>query len=130
MYVPTQRIQFVAPCNKQVVFKNCTSFTDCISEINNTDIDNTKDIDVVIPMYNSIEYNDNYSKTSGSLWLFYKDEPALTDAGAIKKFPDNSISFKYKQKITGPTVNDGQKAVKIMVPLKYFSNFWRTLEIP
>ena len=125
-----QRIQFVIPCNKQVVFKNCTSFTDCLSEINNTDIDNTKDIDVVIPMYNSIEYNDNYSKTSGNLWLFYKDEPALTDAGAIKKFPDNSSSFKCKHKITGPTVNDGRKAVKIMVPLKYLSNFWRTLEIP
>ena len=63
-------------------------------------------------MYNSIEYNDNYSKTSRSLWLFYKDEPALTDAGAIKKFPDNSISFEYKQKITGPTVNDGQNLLK------------------
>ena len=54
--------------NKEVMFKHCTPFTDCISEINNTQIDNAKDIDVVIPMSNLIEYSDNYSKTSGSLW--------------------------------------------------------------
>ena len=56
--------------NKRVIFKNCAPFTDCISEINNTQIDNAKYIDVVMPMYNLIEYSDNYSKTSGSLWKY------------------------------------------------------------
>ena len=53
--------------NKKIIFKNCTPFTNCISEINNTDLDNAKDLDIVIPVYNLIEYSDNYSKTSGSL---------------------------------------------------------------
>ena len=53
--------------NKEVTFKNCAPFTKCISRINNTDIDNAHDIDIVMPMYNLIEYSDNYSKTSGSL---------------------------------------------------------------
>ena len=53
--------------DKGVTFKNCAPFTNCISEINNTQIDNAKDIDIVMPMYNLIEYSDNYAKTSGSL---------------------------------------------------------------
>ena len=53
--------------NKGVIFKNCAPFTKCISRINGTDIDNARDIDIVMPMYNLIEYSDNYSKTSGSL---------------------------------------------------------------
>ena len=60
--------------NKKVIYKNCTSFTDCISEINNTEIDHAKDIDVAMPMYNLTEYT--YGKTSGSLWQYYRDEPA------------------------------------------------------
>ena len=78
--------------NKGVIFKNCAPFTKCISRINNTDIDNAQDIDIVMPMYNLIEYSDNYSKTSGSLWQYYKDDPN-----------DNIIqseSFKSKIKIT------------------------------
>ena len=61
--------------NKGVVFKNCAPFTICISEINNTQIDNCNNIDIIIPMYNLIEYSDNYAKTSGSLWRYYRDEP-------------------------------------------------------
>ena len=57
--------------NKGVIFKNCAPFINCKSEINNTEIDNAKDIDILMPMYNLIEYSDNYSKTSGSLWQFY-----------------------------------------------------------
>ena len=53
--------------SKRVAFKNCVPFTDCISEMNNTQIDNTKDIDIVVPMHNSIERSNNYSKTLGSL---------------------------------------------------------------
>ena len=53
--------------DKGEAFKNCAPFTNCISEINNTQVDNPKDFDIVLPMYNLIEYSDNYSKTSGSL---------------------------------------------------------------
>ena len=60
--------------NKSEIFQNCAPFTKCISKINDTEIDNAHDIDIVMPMYNSIEYSNNYSKTSGSLWQYYKDE--------------------------------------------------------
>ena len=56
--------------NEKVIFKNCALFTKCIIEVNNTNVDNAKDIDIVMPMYNLIEYSDNYSKTSGSLWQY------------------------------------------------------------
>ena len=59
--------------NKGVIFKNCAPFINCISEINNTQIDNAKDIDIVMPMYNLIEYSDNYAKTKGSLWQYFRD---------------------------------------------------------
>ena len=109
--------------DKGVTFKNCAPFTKCISRINNTDIDNAHDIDVVMPMYNLSGYNDNYSKTSGSLWQYYKDDPNDNIA--------NSESFKSKVAITGKTPNNGNtKDVQIIVPLKYLSNFWRTLEMP
>ena len=61
--------------NKGVISKNCVPFTKCISRTNNTDVDNARDIDIVMPIYNLIEYSDNYSKTSGSLYQYYKDEP-------------------------------------------------------
>ena len=69
-----------------VTLKNCAPFTKCKNRINNTDIDNTQDIDIVMPMYNLIEYSDNYSKTSGSLWQCYKDDPNdnLTDSESFK----------------------------------------------
>ena len=109
--------------DKGVLFKNCALFTNCIREINNTQVDNAKDIDIVMPMYNLIEYSDNYAKTSGSLWQYYRDEPNDNLA--------NSESFKFKVKITGKTpAADKEKDVEIMVPLKYLSNFWRTLEMP
>ena len=61
--------------NKGVIFKNCAPFTDCTSEINNTQIDNAKYIDAVMPIYNLIEYSDDYLKTSGSLSQYYIDDP-------------------------------------------------------
>ena len=82
----------------QVVFINRVPFTNCISGISNTQIDNAKDIDVVMSMYDLIEYSNNYLKTSGSLWQYYRDGPALNDAGALVDFPGNTTSFKYKQK--------------------------------
>ena len=69
-----------------------------------------------MPMYNLIEYSDNYSKTFGSLWKYYKDDPNDNIA--------DSESFKYKVKITGKTPDNGNsKNVEIIVPLKYLSNF-------
>ena len=86
--------------DKGLIFKNYAPFINCKTEINNTEIDNAEDIDIKMSMYNLIEYNDNYSKTSGSLWQYYKDEPNdnLTD----------SESFKCKIKITGKTPADGK----------------------
>ena len=61
--------------NKGKIFENCTPYTDCISKINNTQADNAKDLDVLMPVYNLIEYSDNYSKTSESLYQYNRDEP-------------------------------------------------------
>ena len=118
--------------NKKVIFKNCAPFTNCISQINNTDLDNAKYIDIVMPMYNLIEYSDNYSKTSGSLWQYTKDIPAVNNDNAIVDFTNNNLtdSFSFKVKMTAQTGNNGTKNFEIMVPLKYLSNFWRTLEMP
>ena len=69
--------------NKKVIFKNWAPFTNCIGEINNTQIDNGKDIDTVMPMYILIEYNDNYSKTSGNWWQYCKDIPAVNSNSSI-----------------------------------------------
>ena len=119
--------------NKKVIFKNCAPFTNCISEFNNTQIDNAKDIDIVMPMYNLIEYSDNYAKTTGSLCQYCKDIPAQNNNNnAIIIFAENNLtdSFNFKVKFTGQTGNNGTKGVEIIVPLKYLSNFWRTLEMP
>ena len=85
--------------NKKVTFKNCASFTNCISEINSK-IDHAKDIEIVMPMYNLIEYSDNYLKTFGTLWQYYRDEPFINNNGILTDVPDDPdrASFKYKQK--------------------------------
>ena len=118
--------------NKKVIFKNCAPFTNCANEVNNTQLDDAQDIDIVMSMYNLIEYSDAYMKTSGSLWQYYRNEPALDNNNNIIDFPannNNSISFKIKQQIIRETGNGGTKDVEIMVPLKYISNFWRTLKM-
>ena len=84
-------------------------------------------------MYNLIEHNDTYQKTLGSFWQYYSDEAVICKNRNITDFPNdnnNRISFKFKEEITGETGNNGTKDVEITVPLKYLSNFWRTLEIP
>ena len=101
--------------DKGMAFKNCSPFTNCISEIDNTQVDNAKDINILMRMYNLIEYSDNYAKTSGSLWQYFRDEP--------DDDLEDSESFKSKKKITGKTPNNNNaKDVEIMVPLKYLSN--------
>ena len=85
-----------------------------------------------MPMYNVIEYSDNYSKTSGSLWQYCKDIPAVNNDSNIVIFNGNNDtdSFNFKSKIIGKTDdNEDIENVEIMVPLKYLSNFWRTLEM-
>ena len=79
-----------------------------------------------MPMYNLIEYSDNYAKTTGSLRQYCKDIPARNDNNAIIIFEDNNLTDSFNIKVT----KDGTKDVEIMVPLKYLSNFWRTLEMP
>ena len=119
--------------NKKVILKNCVPFTDCITKINNTQVDDAPDINIVMPMYNLIEYSDPYLKVSRSLWQYNRDEPALNANSEVIDFPannNNSASLKFKQKITGQKGNSVAKDVKIMVSLKYLSDFSRTLQIP
>ena len=115
--------------NKKVLFKNCAPFTNCISEINNTQVDNAKDLDIVMPMYNLIEYSDSYSKISGCLLQYCKDTPVVKNNNSIANFTENNLtdSFNVKVKMTGQTGDNGTKIV--MVSLSYLSVFWRTLEL-
>ena len=113
--------------NTKVVFKNCVPFRKCRTEINETFNDEADHFNIGMPMYNLIGYSDNYSDTSGSLWHFKRDE--ITNNADVSN--DNAPSFKYKANLIGNTENNGTKnGVKIAVPLKYLSNFWRSLEMP
>ena len=109
----------------KVIFKNCAPSTKCISKINNTQIDNAEYTDIVMPTYKLIEYSVNYSKTSGSLWQYYKDLPSLNNAGNIVDFTatNTTRSFKFKPKITCQVNNNGRIDAEMIVPLKYLSNF-------
>ena len=108
--------------SKGVISKSCALFTNCMCSINNIQVDNAEYIDVVMPMYNLIEHSVNYSKTSGSLWQYYRDDPNYNII--------QSESFKYKIKITRKTpAIDNANDVKIAVSLIYLSNFWRALEM-
>ena len=140
--------------NRFLAFKNNAPFTNCISKINNVLIDNAEDLDVVMPMYNLLEYSKNYRKATGSLWNYYRDELSddRNNNNNLNKNVINSESFKYKTSITGSTYNvdaritndadnlvnnpncdankSGKKEVEIAVPSKYLSNFWRSLNMP
>ena len=112
-----------------VAFKNNAPFINCISKINGVQIDNAKDLDVVMPMYNLLEYSKNYRKTTGSLWNYYRDEPS-------NPLSSNSESFKYWTSITGNTYDGdedankvGKNETEVAIPLNRLSKFWRTLNI-
>ena len=95
--------------NKSVAFQNNAPFLNCISKINGIKIDNAEDLDVVMPMYNLLEYSKNYRKTTGSLWNYYRDEPNNLPTDNYNADPiTNSESFKYKSSITGKTSNANQ----------------------
>ena len=99
--------------NEKVIFKNCAPFTNCISKVDNQ-IHNAEYIDIVMPMYKLIEYSDNYSKTSGGLWQYCKDIPAVNNNGDIVDFNGANVtpSFNFKATITGQTDDDGQMMLK------------------
>ena len=88
--------------NTKVAFKNCSLFRKCRTEINETFVDDAQHINIAMPMYNLIEYSDNYSDTSGSLWQFKRDEQPMNNTGAsINLTADNSSSFRYKSNLIG-----------------------------
>ena len=120
--------------DKKLTLKNNAPFTSCILKINNTLIDNAEDLDIVIPMYNLLEYSKNYKKTTGSFWNYYRNEPNSGIGGennSVNYSIKDSKSFDYKTSITGKLEgNNTEKEVKILVPLQYLSNFWRTINMP
>ena len=118
----------------KLVFRNNAPFINCVPKINGVKIDNAQDLDVAMPMYNLLEYSKNYIKTTGSLWNFFRDEPnSSTDNDNITHSILYSESFDYKSNFmeNGVTQNNLTKNdVKVVVPLKHLSNFWRSLNIP
>ena len=130
--------------NIPLILKNNAPFVSCITRINGELIEDADDLDIVMPMYNLLEYSKNYRKTIGSLYNYYRDE--LSDDADDNNFDNikvvNSNTFKYKNKITGNTYNvdagaqgydvnkNGTQEVELAIPLKYLRNFWRALNIP
>ena len=116
----------------RLALKNCTPFTKCNLEINDEHVDTAKNLDIVMPMYNLREYSDNYQDSSATLYLYKRDEPP--EANGIDDLTvNNSSSFKYKVNLLGNPDLDGgiaKRSVKVVVPLKYLSNFFRSLEMP
>ena len=118
--------------NTRLALKNCAPFTKCSLEINDKHIDKAENLDIVMPMYNLIEYSDNYQDSSATLYQYKRDEPP--EPNAIDDLTvDSSNSFKYKVSLLGnPVVADNiaKRSVKVVVKLKYLSNFFRSLEMP
>ena len=118
--------------NTRLALKNCAPFTKCNLEINDEHVDTAENLDITMPMYNLIEYSDNYQDSSATLYQYKRDEPP--EANAINDLTtDTSSSFKYKVESLGNPVLDGniaKRSVKVVVPLKYLSNFFRSLEMP
>ena len=125
-----------AAAGTNVAFKNCVPFTRCLTHINDEYVETAENVDIIMRMYNLIEYSDNYSDSSGSLYQFKRDESPTNDDGNPNNVAlDNSRSFKYKASLLGKADeadgnNRSLKNTKIVVPLKYLSNFFRSLEMP
>ena len=120
--------------DKKLALKNNAPFISCISKINGELIENTEDLDIVIPMYNLPEYGKNYRNTTGSLFNYYRDEPNSGTVGdgnnRINYSIKDSECFNYKTSITGELeCNNTEKDTDIAIPLKYLSNFWRNLDM-
>ena len=115
--------------NADVAFKNCAPFTRCVTHVNDEHADTSEILDIIMPMYNLLEYSDNYADSSGNLYQFKKNESPMNDAGNLNNVAlENSASFKYKaslsEKATDTDCNDRSlKNTKIIVRLKDVSNF-------
>ena len=129
----------IARRNRPLILKNNASFVSCIARINGKLIEDADDLDIVMPMYNLLDYSKNYRKTTGSLYNYYRDE--LSGGANPNSFPNrnviNSETFKYKNKIIGNTYNVtagndrlGTKKIELAIPLKYLGNFSRAFNIP
>ena len=120
-----------ADANTRLALENCARFTKCNLEINDEHVDTPENLDITMPMYNLIEYSDNYQDSSAILYQYKRDEPPEDDANNLTA--DNSSSLKYKISLLGnPVVDDNiaRRSVKVAVPLKHLSNFFRSLEMP
>ena len=117
--------------NTRLSLKNCAPFTKCNLEINDEHVDTAENLDITMPMYNLMEYSDNYQDSSATLYQYKRDEPP--EANAIADIAaNNSSSSTYKVSLLGDPDVDGDIAktsVKVVVPLKYLSNFFRSLEM-
>ena len=121
----------------RLALKNYAPFTKCNLEINNEHVDTAENLDIVIPMYNLIEYSDNYQDSSATLYQYKQEESPEDDAVADLTADNSASSFEYKIKLLGNATEVAGNAagvrrlnVKIVVPLKYLSNFFRSLEMP
>ena len=118
--------------NTRLALKNCAPFTKYDLEINDEHVDTAEHLDITMPMYNLIEYSDNYQDSSATLYQYKRDEPP--EANAINDVTtDTSSSFKYNVSLLGNPDVDGNIAKtsgKVVTPLKYLSNFFRSLEMP
>ena len=118
----------------RLALKNCGPFTRCNLEINDEHVDTAENLDIAMPMYNLVEYSDNYQDSSATLYQYKRDEPPNNN---VNLTADNSTSFKYKVNLLGniaaadpDNAHVGRLNVKVVVPLKYLSNFFRSVEIP
>ena len=115
--------------NTRLALKHCAPFTKSNLEINDEHVDTAENLDIVMPMYNLLEYSDNYQDSSATLYQYKRYEPP--EANTINDLTTNtSSSFKYKVELLGNPVVDGgiaKRSVKVAIPLKYLSNFFRSL---
>ena len=121
-----------ADANTRLALKNCAPFTKCNLEINDEHVDTEEKLDITMPMYNLIEYSDNYQDSSATLYQNKQDEPPEANANNDLT-TDTSSSFKYKVSLLGNPVvanNIARINVKVVIPLKYLSNFFRSREMP
>ena len=116
----------------RLTLRNCAPFTKCTLEINDEHVDTAENLDIVMPMYNLIEYSDNYHDSSATLYQYKRDEPPDNLVNNLTTV--NSSSFKYEVNLLGNPADGGNNirklSVKIVIPLKYLSNFFRPPEMP
>ena len=120
--------------NTNVAFKNCVPFTRCVMHINGEHVGTAENLDIIMPIYNLLEYSVNYADSSGSLYQFKRDEQNMNNENIADVTTADSSSFKYKSNILGnlaaDVANGKLENAKLAVPLKYLGNFFRSLKIP